>query len=84
MTALDVTTAAGCLTERQDYLYVYVADSPGNGWDVVVRVDGTYPDRADAEGAAVHIRERLDSLTDVGRSKRHWWNGPPWLRGAPR
>ena len=74
-------TAAGFLTERQDFLYVYVTESSGGpGWDVVVRVDGTYTDRATAEGAADGIREWMTSLTDVGKTRRHWWFGSPWVR----
>ena len=74
-------TAAGFLTERQDFLYVYVAESAGgSGWDVVLRVDGTYTDRATAEGAADGIREWMAGLTDVGMARRHWWQGPPWVR----
>ena len=70
-------TAAGFLTERQDFLYVYVTESAGGpGWDVVLRVDGTYADRATAEHTAEGIREWMTSLTDVGRTHRHWWSGP--------
>jgi very-short-patch-repair endonuclease len=74
----DLLTAAGFLTERQDLLYVYVVKSRGEGWDVVVRIDGSYHDRSNAEDAAVDIREWMTSLTDVGMTERYWWGGPPW------
>jgi len=76
----ELDTAAGFLSERQDYLYVYASRSQGDGWDVVMRIDGTYSDRADAEGAAQGIRQRIERLTDVRSDKRVWWNGPPWKR----
>jgi hypothetical protein len=73
-------TAADFLTERQDFLYVYATRSVGGGWDVALRVDGSYVDLEDAEAAAAGIRQRLDSLTGVGKTKRVWWFGPPWGR----
>jgi hypothetical protein len=78
--AVTLTTAAGFLSERRDFLHVYATRSvSGEGWDVVLRVDGTYSDRADAVGAAVAIREWMDGLADVRRDGRVWWDGPPWL-----
>lgn len=74
---LDLLTAAGFLTERQDFLYVYVVPSAGSGWDVVVRIDGTYSDRANAKDAAEDIRDWMSHLTDVGKTERYWWGGPP-------
>jgi hypothetical protein len=75
----DMTTAAGFLSERRDFLHVHATRSvSGEGWDVVLRVDGTYHDPADAEGAAASIRDRLDALTDVRQDGRVWWSGPPW------
>ena len=76
----DLKTAAGFLSERQDFLYVQVIASDGDGWDVVVRVDGTYAERASAEAAAAGIRDLMDGLEDVEKSRRHWWHGPPWRR----
>lgn len=70
----DPRTAAGFLSERADFLYVYQA---GDGWDVVVRVDGTYPTEEDAIEAAEGIRHWLDMLEDVSMEGRIWWDGPP-------
>ena len=79
-TAPDLLTAAGFLTERQDFLYVYATKSvSGAGWDVVVRIDGTYSDRTNAKDAALDIADWLTSLTDVGKTERYWWGGPPEL-----
>ena len=81
LTRETLTTAAGFLSERRDFLYVYATRSvSGEGWDVVLRVDGTYTDKADAEGAAVGIRDWLAGLVDVRRDGRVWWDGPPWQR----
>ena len=77
-TPLDLLTAAGFLTERQDLLYVYPVKSvAGSGWDVVVRIDGIYSTRANAIDAAEDIRDWMDHLTDVGKMERPWWGGPP-------
>lgn len=75
-----MSTAAGFLSERQDYLHVFVTKSPGHGWDVVVRVDGSYSSKAWAEAAAGGIRQWMEGLTDVRHDKRRWWQGPPWKR----
>lgn len=70
-------TAAEFLTELRDYLYVYVAPSVrGDGWDVVVRIDGTYGDKDEASAAAVSIRAAMEALSDVPMEGRDWWDGP--------
>ena len=75
----DLTTAAGFLSERRDFLYVSVVPSAsGDGFDVVVRVDGTYSELAEAEDAALGIRRWIESLTDVDATGRVWWAGPPF------
>jgi hypothetical protein len=77
----DLKTAAGFLSERQDYLHVYAAPSvSGSGWDVVMRIDGTYSGRELAEAAAGGMREWIGRLRDVASDDRGWWDGPPWLR----
>jgi hypothetical protein len=77
----DIFTAAGFLTERRDFLYVYAAPSvSGDGFDVVMRVDGTYSDEAGAEEAAKGIRESIERLKDVPAEGHTWWIGPPWQR----
>ncbi len=80
----DDRTAAAFLSERRDFLYVYVVRSAGgSGWDVVMRLDGTYTDRADAEGVVAMYRTALTDGTfaaDVRTDGRHWWEGPPWRK----
>jgi len=72
-------TAAEYLSERRDFLHVGVAPSvSGEGWDVVIRVDGTYSDRAGAEAAVEDTRWRLEHLRDVSNDGRTWWDGPPF------
>lgn len=82
----DMSKAAGFLSERQDYLYVYAAPSmSGDGFDVVIRVDGTYDDQATAQEAAEGIRHWIEGLEDVDASRRVWWHGPPFeLDPRPR
>jgi hypothetical protein len=76
---LDITTAAGLLEERADFLHVAVVPSvSGEGFDVVLRLDGTYSDREGAEQAAGGIRSMIEGLTDVPADRRTWSNGPPW------
>jgi len=78
MKHLDWKTAAGFLTERADFLYVYhVPSAMRDGWDVVLRVDGTYSDEADAIEAAEGMRQWIESLVDVPKDGRTWWKGPP-------
>jgi hypothetical protein len=53
MKHIDLKTAAGFLTERADFLHDYhVPSAMRDGWDVVLRVDGTYSHEADAIEAA--------------------------------
>ena len=53
-------TADEFLNERHDMLEVRVVpDRFGDGFDVVLRVDGTYSSKSDAEEAALSIREAL-------------------------
>ncbi len=78
-TTPDLTTAAGFLAERRDYLHVHVTRSvSGEGWDVVLRLDGTYHTEADAVAAAGAIRDWMANLADMPTTGRRWWDGPPW------
>jgi hypothetical protein len=80
-------TTSKYMTERADFLHVYAAPSAaGSGWDVVMRLDGTYARRADAEAAALMERSRIDALADAGKARRYWWAGPPWItrKDSPR
>lgn len=43
MTHLDAETPAGFLASRRSWLQFFAVDRPDrNGWDVMLRVDGTY------------------------------------------
>ncbi len=77
-------SAAGFLSERQDFLYVYAAPSEGDGWDVVMRIDGTYFDEASAKVAAEGMRQWINGLKDVDKRNRAWWRGAPWKVGRAR
>jgi hypothetical protein len=78
----DPMTAAGFMTERADFLFVYHTPSPrGNGWDIVLRIDGTYFDEHQAIEAAEGMRRWIDALDDVPNDGRDWSGGPPeWHR----
>jgi len=62
-----VETAAEFLSERQPWLRVYATSNgrPHEGWEVVLILDGVYPDRATAESVVELTRDRLEGLTDV-------------------
>lgn len=76
----DLNTCEGFLNERRDFLHVFVVPSPGDGFDVVVRMDGSYTELQDAQEAAVGIQQWLGGLKDLRTDKRKWWNGSPWQR----
>jgi hypothetical protein len=57
----DTETAAGFLEERADFLRVGVMSS-GDGWDVVLRIDGTYSDRTLADDAREGMERWLRSV----------------------
>ena len=72
--------------ERADFLYVEVVPRPGfrvgggDGYDVVVRIDGTYASLGSAEDAAEGIRSWLlgalrEDIPGVDRDLV-WWHGP--------
>jgi hypothetical protein len=71
--------AAEFLASRSPFLHAYATKSvTGSGWDVVLRLDGTYADKPLADELAGYFREALNDLPDVSWEKRDWWSGPPW------
>ncbi len=55
----DIRTALGFMRDREDSFRVFVVRSPlGHGWDVVLRIDGSY----DAQEAAVEAAQRMRAL----------------------
>lgn len=79
MTDLDTRTALGFLTERRDFFHVTV--TPGcNGWgyDVVLRIDGSYSTKEAAEAAAEGMKEWIEGITDIPKDR--WHN---WVRAEP-
>ncbi len=72
----DIATPLGFLRDREDYFRVSVVRSPvGHGWDVVLRLDGTY----DAQEAAVLAAERVkEMLLGVdGLDHDRWFSWEP-------
>ena len=69
-------TAADFLTERRDFLRVEVV--PGyrgadEGWDVVLRIDGTYSDRETAEEVAKAMKADIGALRDIPKDRWDAW-----------
>jgi hypothetical protein len=77
--------AAEFLEERRDFVHAYATPSvSGEGWDVVLRIDGTYATEEDALEAAEGIRQQVLRISDVPNDGWTWLNGPPFsLRSRP-
>jgi hypothetical protein len=72
-------SAALFLTERTEFLHLSVEPSvSGEGFDVVLRLDGMYSDCELAEAALDGTKQRIEELNDVPGGRRQWWIGPPW------
>lgn len=64
------------LIGREDFLHIHATpSSSGSGWDVVLRIDGTYADKDLAEAVADGLRKVI-----VPPPGAIWWNGAPWKR----
>jgi len=59
---IEVGTAQAFLEERKGWLRVVVAQSPDGGFDILLRIDGTYTEREDAEGIARMFRRDLRKM----------------------
>ena len=56
-------TAAEFLTDRQDFLqFRVVPDHIGEGYDVVLRLDGTYSHRKDAVDSLGQLYDRFSTM----------------------
>jgi hypothetical protein len=63
------TSAAHFIAERSDWFDVSVRQNGDDGlYDVVLRIDGSYLDRADAEEMAEHFTEELRALANRARA----------------
>jgi hypothetical protein len=66
--------AADFMKERADFLCISVVPSQiHRGWDVVLRVDGTYTDQLLAEDCAMGIVQMIESIEDLPRNRHPWW-----------
>ncbi|HYM83280.1 MAG TPA: hypothetical protein VEY67_03930 [Candidatus Dormibacteraeota bacterium] len=73
--APDIRTASGFMADRQDYFAVSVVRSAlGDGWDVVLRVDGSYDTREAATVAAKAIGKMLVEIRDLDHERWYSWN----------
>lgn len=71
----DIRTALGFLTDREDSFRVFVVRSPlGHGWDVVLRVDGSYDTEAAAAQAAAGIKDMLLNVRDLNHERWFSWD----------
>ena len=50
-----------------------------SGWDIVLRVDGTYSNETDARAVAEFVRARIADLTDVRKDGWRAWHWPARL-----
>ncbi len=71
-------SAAEFFTERSDLLDVSVVRSNG-GWDVVLRIDGTYTYEEDAVAAADGMRDMVKMIPDIA-----WKTYGAWGRWGRR
>jgi hypothetical protein len=72
----DVRSALGFLIDREDYFRVFVVRDPSDGgWDVVLRVDGSYETQEIAAHAAERIRDQLLEVRDLDHSRWFSWEG---------
>ena len=70
----DIRTALGFLTDREDNFRVFVVRSPlGHGWDVVLRVDGSYDTQEAADEAAEGIKRMLLDVRDLDHGRWFSW-----------
>ena len=60
-------TPAGFLRERRDFLQVRVVPGEESGFDVVLRIDGTYLWRGDAVSVAEYIEQAIHRLQPLRR-----------------
>ena len=71
----DIRTSLGFLTDREDSFRVFVTRSPlGHGWDVVLRVDGTYDTQEAAAHAAQRIKQMLLDVQDLNHERWFSWD----------
>ncbi len=72
----DIRSADGFLQDREDYFRVSVVrSSVGHGWDVVLRLDGTYDTQEAAAIAAERVKEML--LAVEGLDHERWFSWEP-------
>ncbi len=64
-----VMTLAEFLVGRDDFLHLRVVPS-GDGWDIDLRVDGTYTSNADAED----VLAALLAMIETPRRASPWWH----------
>jgi hypothetical protein len=72
----DRETAAAFLDSRRDWMRVQVVPGwvGGQGWDVVLRIDGTYGERVDAERVAAAMKRKIESLSDITHDRWDAWD----------
>jgi hypothetical protein len=70
----DIRTAKGFLSDRGDYFHVFVVPSPiGKGWDVALRIDGSYDSKVQAAQAAEALKARLLAIEDLTHERWYSW-----------
>jgi hypothetical protein len=73
----DIRTALGFLADREDSFRVFVVRSAlGHGWDVVLRVDGSYDTQEAAADAAKRIKQMLLDVRGLDHARWFSWEAP--------
>ncbi len=70
----DIRTALGFMADREDSFRVFVVRSPVRpGWDVVLRVDGSYDTQEAAAHAARGIKDMLLNVQHLNHERWFSW-----------
>ena len=73
----DIRTALGFLADREDSFRVSVVRSAlGHGWDVVLRVDGSFDTQEAAADASRRIKQMLLAVRGLDHERWFSWEAP--------
>jgi hypothetical protein len=70
------------ITERATWFRFGVIENEHHGFDIVLRLDGTYRQEADAWRVAAHLRRRFAAVLSAG-ARRQWFAYEDRSRATP-
>lgn len=76
----ELDSARAFFENRGSFMKVEAIDRPDGGWDVWVRLDGTYSPELDKEEMTAHFEERIKRVFDHEEIPTEL--RPPWLGGT--